>query len=357
MIYGLKYIENHPAYRIHEAIAWYFNQLEHIEEFEIELFNTDFTDFVAILENHDRLVEHLENLILAYQEIESVEEKARVIDSFNYWNNINHVCNNCDEVFVLWDDLSDGIKKAIMDLFDYLYSQLTKKSDELEAQGMLRKHHYKAFWELNGKVCCYCGIRELDDPEVQLNAYDHYLHISRYPYCGVNYSNIVPICDKCNEAPAKGTGHVVFTNYENRERRIAFFPYEQINSPIININIDHIFPSETCTVTLDFLGDSLAKIETWKDVFNIDIRYSSAVKTERKKWIENYVKYARVPHNSINDLKNEIHEHVADLIDSSRYLYQHLEIAFWNSIITTDVEIELLFDFVNEQRMAKYRVA
>jgi hypothetical protein len=265
------------------------------------------------------------------------------------------VCHNCHEEFVLWDDLPEDIRNSLMNLFDFLYNSLTKSSAELRSLGMLRIQHYVEYWKLNGKVCTYCGIRELDDPEVQLNAYDHYLHITKYPFCAINYKNIVPICDKCNESPAKGPQHVLFSDYAKRQRRQAFFPYEKFTQPVINITIDTIFPGD-CNITLDIHGDSAEKISTWKEVFHIDLRYKSAIRTERKTWINNLLKHRTAMLDSVESLKDEIQGHLNDLIGSSRYLYQHLEIAFWRSVLANDVEIDLLRDYINEARELKYAV-
>src|SRR5690554_922053 len=110
MIYRLVYIDDHPAYRVHEAMSWFVNHLEDKENCTPPIFDDIHVEFNGIILNHPRLLELLDSLFTAYKAIGDAETKARVISSFNYWNNIHLACHNRDEDFILWDDLGEEIR-------------------------------------------------------------------------------------------------------------------------------------------------------------------------------------------------------------------------------------------------------
>ena len=353
MIYALEYIDNHPSYRIHEGVSYFINEMERMDSFDESIFDASYIEIKDALSASPKFKELLVALYDAYKTVAVERERKKIIEAFNYWNNIDSICQKCDGKFFVWDDLRKGVGKKIKNLFEYLYKELTKTSAQLKSKNMLREQHYAEFWKKNGKVCCCCGIDVLSDPVIKLNAYDHYLHITKYPYCGINYRNIIPVCDDCNESPSKGSKHVLFENYSERKRRLAYFPYEQINSPKIQIEIDKIFPGD-CSINLQIKGDSIEKTNTWMQIFNIVNRYKSIINTEKERWITTFVKNDRIIINGILELKKEIKEHIKEIQESSRYVHQHLEISFWESVTSNDVELDLLLDYTNEKRFNKY---
>lgn len=352
MIYTIKNVIDHPAYQVHEAISWFINHMENFDTFEAALFHDDYPFFIDILTNHDELDNKLTNLLEQYRAIGAANVRTQIITSFNYWNEVQMRCNNIEEDFELWDDLPEIIRITFKNIYDYLYKKVTRKSTALEDLGMLRIQHYRDFWNLNGHVCCFCGIRQLDDPAINLNAYDHYFHTEKYSFCGINYRNIIPMCNKCNQAPSKGDKHMLFSNYENRERRLAFSPYEIIMEPVINIEVDNIFGGD-CNVEIEINGGDLAKIETWQQVFNIDERFISEVETNRRHWVGLLVNRNNNILQNVDGLTVEINDHINNINDSQRYLNQHLEHAFWRSVLINIDELDLLLVHLNEVRLAR----
>ena len=68
-------------------------------------------------------------------------------------------------------------------------------------------------WRSNGKgmrlyrlleyeICPYCNLESIgidDDQDKLVASYDHYYLKSDYPYLSMSFSNLIPVCKKCNE--------------------------------------------------------------------------------------------------------------------------------------------------------------
>lgn len=356
MIYCYTYIPNHPAYEVHEAISHFINDMDNQNQCRfVNIFTGQHSWFLDVINATDVLAPKLRAVFRAYKRITIPNIQTQIINSFNYWNEIENRCGQNLVNQLLWDDLPPGIKTPIFNLFRYLYNELTKQNDYLENNNKLRIQHYRQFFESNGRICKTCAIRPLDSPEVQINSYDHYLQISKYPYLGINYKNIVPICDKCNEAPGKGKKHVLYANYNHRARRLANFPYEQNVSKTVSMSISRLFVSNP-RITLSYTGSSQAKIDTWRKVFNIDRRFKAEIKDNKVIWIDELV------HSNRNSVRNTIPELVSDinglliqLRNKVVDLNDHLKIAFWTHIIAANhVDLEDLRTFINGKRAALY---
>lgn len=353
MIYQLIYRPNHPAYEIHNALYWFINNLNGFADVNELSFHNNYPWMDDILSNHDRLLELLVQLFNNYQALED-EEQLNVINTFNYWNDVDNRCQNFGEDFTVWEELPLDIKNTFSTLYTYLYNQLTRTSNTLNNQDRSRPNHYRDFYHDNGEVCCFCGIKELDEPEVQNGAYDHYLHITKYPFVAINYRNIIPMCDKCNEPPGKGDKHTVFENYNTRTRRIANYPYEIGVSKSVQIQMDTIFPGAN-NVQFAYNGDNVLKINTWLSLFDIESKYQGAVKTKRKSWIERLIiKNRNQVLNTEAELRANIQEVVQDIQDSGKYTYRHLELAFWQFVLNNSNELDLLKNHVNEERQNRW---
>ena len=353
MIYELIYRPNHPAYDIHNALYWFVNNLNAFPDVNVLSFHNDYPWMDDVLNNHVRFLELLVELHNNYQALDAPEQ-LNVIDTFNYWNDIDSRCQNFGEDFRLWEQLPLDIRETFLALYSYLYNQLTRSSVILSNQDRLRPNHYRDFYQDNGEVCCFCGIKELDEPEVQSAAYDHYLHITKYPFVAINYRNIIPMCDKCNEPPGKGEKHVVFENYDTRTRRIANYPYETGVSKSVIMQMDTIFPG-TNNVEFTYIGDNLLKINAWLSLFDIESKYQGAVRTKRKFWIDRLIiKNRNQILNTEAELRTNIQEVIHDIEDSGKYTYRHLELAFWQFVLNNSDELELLREHVNEVRRNKW---
>jgi hypothetical protein len=354
MIYQLIYRPAHPAYEIHNALNWFVNNLNEFANVNELSFHNDYPWMDDILSNHDRLLELLVKLFNNYQALESIEDKLNVINTFNYWNDVDNRCQNFGEDFLVWEELPLDIKSTFSILYIYLYNQLTRTSTTLNSQDRSRSNHYRDFYHDNGEVCCFCGIKELDEPEVQNGAYDHYLHITKYPFAAINYRNIVPMCDKCNEPPGKGDKHAVFENYASRIRRKANYPYEEGVSKIVKLKMDTIFPGVN-NVQFSYSGDNLLKINVWLNLFDIESKYQGALRTKRKSWIDRLIiKNRNQILNTEEELRDNIQEVIQDILDCGKYTYRHLELAFWEYVLTINNELELLRTHVNEERLIRW---
>lgn len=137
--------------------------------------------------------------------------------------------------------LSSELWKASQKLGAYLYTTTIDlkcyRDSVAEMFGLpivisTMQEHFNAFQEENGKVCCFCGLEEmvtevliepedgiLFEEENQRRAcYDHFLPKSYFPFLAVDFNNLAPCCDVCNEEFKKGKNPL----FHQEERTLAF---------------------------------------------------------------------------------------------------------------------------------------
>ncbi|EHH2481605.1 hypothetical protein WOC09_03205 [Vibrio parahaemolyticus] len=138
-------------------------------------------------------------------------------------------------------DLWNACKK----LGGYLYSTtlglrcfsnaLDDKFDDVEFSDM--HEHYQEFKRLNTPICSFCGLSpmtaevviepedgaELPEEKQRRASYDHYLPKAHYPFLAVDFNNLVPCCDTCNEDFKEEKDALS----EEGDRTLSFIPYSQ----------------------------------------------------------------------------------------------------------------------------------
>ncbi|CAA0100560.1 Uncharacterised protein [BD1-7 clade bacterium] len=190
-----------------------------------------------------------------------------------------------DRLTTLWS--------AAKTLGGYLYSTTMGLACFTDAAGGTPSmdRHYKAYKELNGNVCCFCGTEEMmeernvksDDGEVQWRAsYDHYLPKKHYPFLAVDFDNLIPCCQKCNEK-AKGERDVL---EQGSNRRLAFNPYVDPIGASVVANYDREGINNVMSVTIEGTGCSLEeKANTWNDTFAVLNRVNCRLKAFDASWL------------------------------------------------------------------------
>lgn len=208
----------------------------------------------------------------------TLQEKALIKRAFKVNNRIEDLCDGKIKPFRK-SDLPKIVEEDIYPLFKYLYKELFKKKlvngDKLA--------YYQKLIKSNGfGFCPCCGYMPLDSAQVgSREAYDHYLPISEYPFAGINFKNLVPLCYKCNS----GTKHSSDTLKNGRK---AFYPFRNRE---IEIEIKFTFSREfkqtlskfikneekenllNAHLTIDLTSPEQEQVDTWNDLFNIKKRF------------------------------------------------------------------------------------
>ena len=157
-----------------------------------------------------------------------------------------------------------NVRDAAYDLFVFAFGKLT----DFE----VRKRQYQIIFDsLGNKICPFCGIERVMDPEETAQDQDHYLAKSLYPFSAANMRNLVPMCICCNRVYKKAQDVI---SDENGKQRIAFDPYDCIPPKVSLMNsvIDDKALLPIPEWNINFLPAS-QEAETWDAVFKIRTRY------------------------------------------------------------------------------------
>jgi hypothetical protein len=227
---------------------------------------------------------------------------------------VSSICNNTTSPLCTERDYMFA-HSALHDVFIHLYNQTLQKSIVLnrETNSSISNHFIKWKRANYNVVCPFCGLENYTTSiGTNRDPYDHWLCKSKYPLSAVNFRNLVPIGDKCNQSSVKGEKDIV--HFDNYVPRVSYYPYSTysgirvvlrcISQPTVgykgewNISIEPIDPLENNLV------------ETWIDVFNIRDRYLSWVTDYLEGWkdaFEIYLKNNNIQLNpTIDEAKNAL---------------------------------------------------
>ncbi len=209
-----------------------------------------------------------------------------------FLNNTRHVVSFPSE------QLADIWSKAKL-LGGYLYNTTLGLDCYKIAAGDLNHgmdEHYESYKQLNGFVCCFCGTEEMmeernvepeegaisDDEKQWRASYDHYLPKKYYPFLAVDFNNLVPCCQKCNEK-AKGELDVL---YCDAVRTLAFDAYIDQVPVSLQASYDNIEGTYKMIVDIEDTGDQLAeKADTWNRTFQVLPRVNNRLKSFNRSWL------------------------------------------------------------------------
>lgn len=136
----------------------------------------------------------------------------------------------------------------------------------------LRTKQYKLiFSSLADKICPFCGIERVMNPDETAQDQDHYLAKSIYPFAATNMRNLVPMCRCCNRDYKKDIDVI---KSADGLRRLAFDPYT-CTSPVLSLAPSTLVRNSS-PITFDWKIEFLSeqeRSETWDSVFSIRTRY------------------------------------------------------------------------------------
>ncbi|MFT7007253.1 MAG: hypothetical protein ACJAXJ_001767 [Colwellia sp.] len=261
-------------------------------------FNNCFiTSFNTVLRASSKTKRRFQTVFTLFNELEAVHQ-----NTFKniYNNHLNYrayfastrvgILRPSEEHNALWE--------AVKKLGGYLYATtidlVCYKTAAVGNPSM--DEHYECYKSDNNIVCCFCGTEEMmeerliepeegaeNDDEKQWRAsYDHFLPKKHYPFLAVDFDNLIPCCQKCNE---KAKGELDVLEYENT-RTLAFFPYHP--TEVVSLEATATKFLETRNIRIDIVatGDpSYEKADTWNRTFKVLTRVNKRLKSFNESWL------------------------------------------------------------------------
>lgn len=225
------------------------------------------------------------------------------IKQFRCWyrsnNDLENVCaNNPATRLARYEEIAPThpeLSKLLAVFFKGLYSQSLLDLSELRKKIGDIDDHYKSFMSTNATGRCpFCGINKLKGKyHSKREAYDHYLPKAFYPFNSISFRNLVPACHECNSS-YKGSQDPAYTPKDparNPARRKVFYPFStqayriELQILLRHGDVKNLIPQD---IDLYFGPPELSeKIDTWKDVYEIEERYRAELCSEdAQDWIE-----------------------------------------------------------------------
>jgi hypothetical protein len=269
-------------------------------------------DFKKIYDSYDWLRTEVDKIYESCKHL-SVAEKKAIKEAFATNNRIEDLCNSTI-VPVYLPNLPDVVDKNMKPLLVDFYENLLEKA---KVPGT-KQAYYSALIAANEfQFCPCCGYMPFESSDSEYReAFDHYLPKSKYPFLSVNFSNLVPLCHKCN-SDRKGTKDPIANGKK------AFYPFSTKPHNIsINIEIDKskdLGALSRTDVEIKLNGDT-DKIETWDRLFDIKERYNDVTRSFSKTFL-NRIK-RRHKENLNNDKNNSYIDTLNKLItdyESDKY--------------------------------------
>jgi len=209
----------------------------------------------------------------------SQDKKNKVKAAFIANNDIESLCNGAKPVYLA--DLPDVVENDIKPLFKWCYETLLE--NKLVA-GDKMDYYNQLITENDFDTCPCCGLIDFESAESWCREdFDHYLPKSIYPFSSVNFKNLVPLCNKCNQVRKKAKDPI-------EKDRIVFYPFSK-DTHHIKIVINCTNDIDENTKELNFsnleivLNGKTSKLETWDWLFAIKYRYNEYIKSKAKSWL------------------------------------------------------------------------
>lgn len=273
------------------------------KDFYIGLFNGNLFDdcfvdsFIAVLDASSKTKRRFQTVFTLFNQLEEPYQntfKDIYNNHLNYRNYFSSVNVGILRPTLEHKDLWDAVKK----LGEYLYATTIDlvcfKTAAVGNPSM--DEHYECFKSDNDIVCCFCGTEEMmeerfiepdegaeNDDEKQWRAsYDHFLPRKHYPFLAVDFDNLIPCCQKCNE---KAKGELDVLEYENT-RTLAFFPYHPTEVVSLEATSTKFLEKLNMTVDIVETGDPLyEKADTWNRTFKVLTRVNKRLKRFNESWL------------------------------------------------------------------------
>lgn len=224
----------------------------------------------------DRLFKYKDVLVSLNQ-----QQRQIVLQTIDSQNSIVELLNGTKPIALI-NNSHPELHNEAQELFVFCFGKLT----DFE----VRHRQYKIIFDsLPDKICPFCGIDRVMNPEDTAQDQDHYLAKSIYPFAAVNMRNLVPMCRCCNRDYKKDADVLLNALGQRRE---VFDPYN-CTPPEISLNNSSLIASASpirFDWNIEFLTNQ-EEAETWDEVFSIRKRYKRDIlEVYFDKWLDGFRK-------------------------------------------------------------------
>lgn len=301
MIRSYKFVKTDHQ-KLHEWVMAFFKKLQAFDgEFSEDLFEKE---FLPVVKGHPKVLKKAFEEIFDYVKALGKSEKEDFLNEIIEANEIENICTGHYKP-KCFDPEPEGIELTLKELFSKLYRDVLDGAHFRLAIKKNLRDHFNEFSDLNEDItlCPMCGIGELKkSADKTRDQYDHYLPKTKYPFSSVNFYNLVPCCMECNSLQVKGDKDIVSISNGR-----LFFPYEENYEGLMFIPriINNDVRVENIHWEFEFFHRSGRKqeIESWKAIYDIDLRYKGYVAARVKKWYKTYINYSKVSNQLSDDMK------------------------------------------------------
>ena len=323
MLYFYKSISPQPIENLHNYLDFFFTRMFDDSQTVYShayLIHPDFQDIVN--EYKTQIDDRLRAIFNAYIALPSAQEKQIIKDAYANNNNIEGICNNQIRPYK-YDDLHENIRNEVKELYDsegVLYSMLTSKTAYKPMKDKCGDliTHFNAFRTINKtSICPFCGMENLlPINDKAKNDYDHYISKGKYPFCSINFYNLVPTCGNCNKAPNKGQKDIPYNVKVNPvAREEIFYPYSNIDNHEIILSITssdtNLDDTNNWNLQIDCrpIINSIRK-ERWMEIYDIEYRYKTKIAGDNYDWkqriVDEYYRKCTKRGDSFENFKEDI---------------------------------------------------
>lgn len=275
MLVNLQHLQTNLR-RLHEIPTTFFQNIEVATVFDDALFPawTD-TAFAGT-----QLKAKFKIIYDKYKAIADIAERTKVINAFTNNNQVANLCSNhAGFICIPLSDLHPSIREEIDKTFIYLYeTALEHHGFTAHVTDNVKDATDRFIQSCNMQICPICGLEGYMNLAGQSRiALDHWLCKDIYPFNSVNFDNLLPLGDKCNGRPAKGTKNILLDDHGNRV--VAFYAFQNHHSITTTFTYNNE-PSITPLVDADW-NLNMTPVEatehvifdSWNSIFNILDRY------------------------------------------------------------------------------------
>ena len=348
MLYSFEFVRDCGIYNLNRDVLDFFQASITATRYSAELMSIQLQNVVNDSTNLDSKFKAV------FVELNKRDiDKSSVYNFLTNNNNIIQLLSNPEyKLLSLSSPAYDKIYFKIKDLFLFLWTSTISTQTCSNNYGSLSQHYmdHDTANSSRRRICPFCGLFKLDDPNEKRNEYDHYLDKGTYPYLSLNFHNLVPMCGKCNKRPNKGTQNIIFDTKGNR--RIAYYPYAAVSPFEIGVRCKNLFmPNEKWQLSCSAPSPDIG-FKTWKTVFKIDFRYGNYIKSEYSFWLEGFTDYCKdnLP-MTVTDFRDRIKSYINEVLRFVKNdLGYNLHLKFWDYICTVpDSDQQLIINWMDEK--------
>jgi hypothetical protein len=197
-------------------------------------------------------------------------ERAAIREAFFVNNDIEPLCEGLSAPIEL-NTLHIVVEQRMKPLLVRFYNELISSKEKLD--------YYNSLVENNNNYdfCPCCGLIRIESKESPFREdNDHYLPKAEYPFSSVNFTNLPPLCSKCNKK-----WKTIKSPFENG--RLSFYPFKPLENEFdIRVEINDSDSTNYLALNepeleLAFNNDA-SKVDTWNWLFGIKTRYNEEIR-------------------------------------------------------------------------------